>query len=341
MMEKYHKNLLLGVVIVVSVIAGLFWSEATNDDQPGGYGKVKIAASLTLSPSPIWIAKDKGFFEEVGLDVEVVKYLTGKATTEAMLRGETDLSASAEFLITKMSFSNKDLRILGTTAFVHQIKLLGIKEKGIASIADLRGKRIGVRLGTNGEYFLNRLLALHSIKASEVELINVKPPKMIEALSNDSVDAVLIWPPFVQHLQTEFGDRLVSFDGQPHQDYYYVLVGTENWIANNKKQAEQVLMALKKAERWITSNPESAEIYFSEKFNIEKQKVADALSGYRFSISLPQSLLTAIENIGSWIDKSKLSEGNYMNNSLNLVEMSPLLRVDESSVTMIKVDNIK
>lgn len=326
---------LLALVVIIGIAVYLYDFQVSKKDSDP-VGKVSIAASLTLSPAPIWIAHDKGFFKQVGLDATVRQYSSGKTTTEAMLKGEIDLSSSAEFLAVKKSFNHKELRILSTTAFVHQIKLLGLKERGIEKLSDIKGKRIGVRLGTNGEYFLARLLTLNGMQRKDIKWVNMPPQNKADALAQGEVDGVITWPPFVQQIETRLGDRLVSFDGQPGQDYYYLLLTRKDWIEANPLIAQRVMLAMKKAELWIKENPQQAKEYMASKFNVDVQKMEQVLAVYRYSISLPQTLLTAMEAENRWLLSLGNTRGQPVTNFLDLIVSAPLQKASPTDVTIIR-----
>ncbi len=329
-----YKSLFL--IVAVVVLGSLVLIYSNTDKDVAVVGSVSIAASKTVSPSTIWIAHDKGFFRELGVDASIKPYSSGKTTTEAMLRKEADLSASAEFLAARMSYKHKELRILGTLAFVHQIQLLGLKERGIESVGDLNSKRIGVKKGTNGEYFLKRLLTLNAVDLNEVQLVDLKPQEMQDALIEKSVDAVLVWPPFVQQIKQHFGDQLMAFDGQPGQDYYYLLLGREDWIASNPVLVERVIQALVKAEKWMQDNPREAAAYLADLMGISIEDMQKILSEYRFSVSLPQSLVIAMESEYNWLEEEKLADKEQRPALLDLIVSAPLKKVDPTQVNILQ-----
>lgn len=327
------------IIIIIALAAALasvaLWVRPSPDGPLDHVGSVSIAASLTISPVSIWIAQDKGFFQRAGLTAEVKKYSSGKTTTEGMLKGEADLSASAEFLAMRKSFKHKELRILAAISFVHQIKFIGLKERGIATPADLKGKKVGVRLGTNGEYFLARLLTLNGMQRDDIVWVNLKPQAMSDALAEGRVDGVLIWPPFVQKIITRLGDRAIVFDGQPGQDYYYLLLTREEWLAAHPLIADRVVLALKWASDWIAEHPREALTYITEKFNVDSDRMAEALTEYRFTASLPQALLTALEAETRWLVEQGTVSGERVENYLDLINPTPLRKAAPSEVTII------
>ena len=322
-------------VLVLALAAGYFWRRLSADLPLEPAGRVILAASLTLSPTPLWIAQDQGLFARAGLDARVSDCATGKSCTEAMLRGEADLSAAAEFLAIRQAMESRELRILGTTAFVHTIKLQALRERGIATLADLRGKRVGVKLGTNGEYFLARLLTLNGLRRDDITWVDLKPQEMQEAMAEGRLDAVLVWPPFTGKIRNRFSDRLIEFDGQPGQDYYYLVLGRQEWLAANPRVAERVMLALKWAEEWMTAHPEETETHMSARLGLPLAALSEDLRNTRFAIRLPQTLLTALEAEQAWLLEQG-AQGTAVANTLDRIAFRPLAAVAPESVTMLR-----
>ncbi|ABK42787.1 extracellular solute-binding protein, family 3 [Magnetococcus marinus MC-1] len=328
-----ERRLLRVALVLVAVVTGSVYY--TYHKTPGALdpvGTLSIAASKTLSPTLVWLAHDKGFFQKAGLEVTLIPAATGKVAGESLLNGQADLAAATEFLALRMVNTQADLRVLGTLAFVHQMKLIALKEKGIRSAVDLKGKKIGVRLGTNGEYFLERLLALNGLDQQAIQRVDLKPQEMAARLAQGEVDGVMIWPPLVQQIEGQLGDRVVSFDGQPEQDYYYVLMGLESWLQKNPLKAERVMLALTQAEAWFKANPQEGVAYMAGLFALPPALLEKALADYHLAVTLPQSLLTMLEAEARWLSSVGLSR--RMDNYLQIMSPGPLKKVAPSMVTI-------
>ena len=60
---------------------------------------------------------------------------------------------------------------------------------------DLKGKRIGVLVGTSYEFYIIEVLKLGGLKPTDVTLVNLSPEEVIAALKNDQIDAAYTWEP--------------------------------------------------------------------------------------------------------------------------------------------------
>lgn len=334
------RTILIGLAVAVVLVAGGLWQRHAADGPLDQAGAVRLAAPLAVAAAPIWIAQDRGYFAKAGLESTVSKCSAGKDCVDAMYRGEADLATATEFVVARLSFTQKDLRIVGTTAFSHDMQLLANKTRGIASIADLKGKRVGVGLGTSGEYFLSRLLTRNGIDHDAITWVDLKPQEMDPAASAGDVDAVLTWTPFANKVKGALGERVLEFDGQPGEDYYFLVLGQQAWLTAQPKVAERVMLALIWATEWMSTHPEEAKTYMVSKFGVPLPDIGPLMEKIRFSIDLPQALLSALEAEGHWLEK-KGSKGTPVANSLDLIVASPLQAAAPESVTIIRGSSAK
>src|ERR1051325_6425325 len=105
------------------------------------------------SMAPMWIAKEAGFFKKHGLDVKLVFMSAGPVGTASVLGSETDVGIIGGFAPLRAIVGGaKGLVIIGQSKNRITSKIVGKKE--IASVQELRGKRLGIdRIGSNPDMF--------------------------------------------------------------------------------------------------------------------------------------------------------------------------------------------
>ena len=157
-----------------------------------------VPLKLGYSDWPGWvaweIAKEKGFFEKNGVAVELV-WMDYVASMEAFAAGALDA----------VSMTNGDALVSGATAKKPSTAILVndysngndmvVAGPGLATMRDLRGKKIGVEVG-----FVDHLLLLHALESagvapSDVEFVNVPTNELPQALAAGGVDAISAWQP--------------------------------------------------------------------------------------------------------------------------------------------------
>jgi NitT/TauT family transport system substrate-binding protein len=225
-------RILAAGIAVSLLVGGLYW---LTRDEPEKYSgpveKITVAAAEYLTGALVYIAEDQGIFEENGLEMTIKSYGSGKACADALIDGEADISTSADFVFVSNSFEYTDLRVFGTVATKQVKELVARKDRGITAINDLVGKKIGVTKKSGAEFQLGVFLTFNGISQEDVELVDLRPPEMLGAISNGDVDAVFIWDPYLYYIKKELGENATSWHGG--EDFYFVLLAKEDWLEKN------------------------------------------------------------------------------------------------------------
>lgn len=160
-----------------------------------GVGGVALMVYL-----PTALAKAKGFFEEEGLEVEILDIKGGGAqAASALIGGSVDFSANAIDHAIKAKVQKKDLVAVHSHVRLAMMALVvGDKHKGeIKSIADLKGRPVGVTSpGSQTHMVLGYLLAKNGVKPDDVKVIGAGGNTMPLAIEKDSVHAGMMLDPF-------------------------------------------------------------------------------------------------------------------------------------------------
>jgi NitT/TauT family transport system substrate-binding protein len=153
--------------------------------------------SIAYSDWPGWVAWEvalqKGWFKEAGVEVDF-KWFDYVPSMEAFAAGKVDA----------VCMTNGDALVTGATGGKSVTIIINdysdgndmiVAKPGITSIAQLKGKTVGVEVG-----FVDHLLLLHALKSvnlkeSDVKLKNVKTDETPQALKSGEVDAIGAWQP--------------------------------------------------------------------------------------------------------------------------------------------------
>ncbi len=163
----------------------------------------------------VFIAHAKGYFAHAGLNVTLQPYTTGKDALDAALEGRTELATVADIPIMFAVMKGHPMSIVATIFTEEKDPgVIGRKDKGILTPADLNGKRIGVTLGTSAHFMLDALLIRQKLSTDDVTLHDLQPQELVEALLQGDVDAVATWGPYLGALRTQLGANGTIFDSE-------------------------------------------------------------------------------------------------------------------------------
>ena len=323
-------------VIAVGIIAYYCFSRGGSEKYTGPIEKITLAGYLGSEGLLPFIAEERGFFADNSLDVTIKEYEAGKLAADALLAGEADICSCADFVLVSHSFGNQDLRSLGTISMANSCELVARKDHGIETTADLRGKKLGVTRRSAGEFFLGTFLLFHDLSLQDVEIVDLKPSQIVEALANGEIDAGLSWQPNVHDMRSRLGQNAVSWPGQSGQDYFFVLVTQKEWLERNPSAAERLLRALIQAEEFVRSNDAEAQRFAQDRFQYESTYMESAWPCYRFTVVLPQTLIVVMEDQARWRIENKLTDATEVPNYLNYIHLDALEEAKPEAITIIR-----
>src|SRR5262245_59279043 len=131
-------------VLVLFGMAFVVCITSSNESRGQTQTLTSFYTAPVVSMAPIWIAKEVGFFKKHGLDVKLVFIASGPLGTTAILSGEVDVGIIGGFAPTRaIAGGAKNLVMIGQSKNSQTGAIVGKKE--IASVQDLKGKRLGIR----------------------------------------------------------------------------------------------------------------------------------------------------------------------------------------------------
>lgn len=156
---------------------------------------VRIALSTpTPHMAPLWVGKDKKFFEKYGLDVQLILVNSGSLVAQMFAAGELQMSANAPASLVSLAASGEKLSFFLGLSNSSPFTL--VTQPNLRKAEDLRGKKLGTaRFG--GSSHISALIALEhlglDLKRDKIALIQtgVDPDRMA-ALENKAIDAAML-----------------------------------------------------------------------------------------------------------------------------------------------------
>jgi len=139
------------------------------------------------------------------------EFLGGPALLEAMGGGSVDFGITGDTPPIFAQAAGVKLTYVGVEPPApHGEALIVLKDSPIHRIADLRGKRVALNRGSNVHNLLVRVLAEAGMTPADVQTVFLKPSDARPAFENGSVDAWVIWDPYLAAAETALPTRLIA-----------------------------------------------------------------------------------------------------------------------------------
>lgn len=326
------------LVLAAAALLAVGWARRGPLPAPGPLRPLTIAANTFYAGScPILAAYENGYFNAEGLSVTIQPHTSGKAALDAVLEGKASLGVSADIPIMFAGMREQPIAVVATIfASESDYEVVGRKDRGVTTPASLRGKRIGVSLGTSGHFVLDAFLNRQKLSPGDVTAVDLKPEDITPALVRGDIDAAATWEPHIGAMKKALGANAVAFSATGIYDATSSLSGTRDYVENNQETVRQVLRALIQGGRFCQESPEQAREMTGRFMRFTAAELKEPWALYRFGVVLDQSLLLALEDEARWAIKNRLAgDRKKMPNYLNNIHLDGLLAVAPDAVTVI------
>jgi len=216
-------------------------------------GPVNIAYTSTIDYASLFLAKDRGFFKQAGVDPTLTLVGISATLPAALFAGSFQIGATTATAFLQAVDSGLDLVAVGNTTLsehdVPRIGLLTKKNSGINGPRDLVGKKMSVAGIGSGPYVLVRKwLIENKVDIKSVQYIETSYPSMGDALRSGSVDAVLVAEPYKTRIMEAGDAKLLINTNEVNQtgQISTVYIATRAWAASHMAEVRAFQAGLRK-----------------------------------------------------------------------------------------------
>lgn len=148
-----------------------------------------------------------GTFKEEGLDVKLVEFADGPTIIAAMESGTIDIGNIGPGAH-KLPIEGR-AELISFSQLGNADEVIGRTDKGVKTLADLKGKKIASASGTSAETILKLALAEAGLTENDVEIIDMDASAIVTAMISGSIDVAATWSPNTTAIKEELGDKAV------------------------------------------------------------------------------------------------------------------------------------
>jgi ABC-type nitrate/sulfonate/bicarbonate transport system substrate-binding protein len=293
-------GLLLIFLTLILIGSSFFACQARLELVNLGHTEGEVASSL-------FIADELGLFAANGLNVALHSYPNGLASYNAMLQGKEDISVPSEYVIVDGVLRHDKVHAISIIVKTDFVSIIGMKDHGVGNVSDLAGKRIGLMRGTIADYYLGRFLELHGVNINSVTLVNlVSPTQGVDDVLNGALDAVVITSPYTDSIRNSLNANAIEWSVQGNQLHNGILTAKDEWLYQHSDPIVRLLKGVDQADKYIIEHPHEAKAIIQTRLNLNSDEVDKIWLRNSFSLSLDQSLITAMQDEAQWIIKNGL-----------------------------------
>ncbi len=315
------KKIIIPIIIIITLaVTGFIWLRFGNSltKKLAWHSTITMRVPTTNWPGVYWmtIADAKGWFKEAGLNVTTVdvnsNYIQSLQDT---VDGKLDTNS-----FTLFDLVNFNAKGAGLVMVIDADDSFGsdalVAKKEINSVADLKGKTIGVAKGFYSEYVLEVVLNQAGVPVDSVKIVDVQDEKSPEAFASGSFDAIETYQPYVDGV-VKNGGHIIWYSSEvpgliPSGDAF-----KQSFIDAHPKEMAAFVGVWNKTTGFIKSNPDDAFDIIAARYNSTRADIAafaqtdkilnleDNLTAFSYGLGL-ESLHGGVNRINVYLINHKM-----------------------------------
>ncbi|MFL0809759.1 MAG: ABC transporter substrate-binding protein [Agarilytica sp.] len=259
-------------LLLLSFIGLISCSEAPK--QP-----IKLGFNAWPGYEFLYLAEQKGFFEQVGANIELVQLSSLSDGQRAYVSGRIDgIASTLVEVVQATQLSDRPLKVVLMADYSNGGDVI-VANKMIAGMPDLRGKRVGVELGALGLVFLQKALAKYEMTVDDVEAVNVEQSEGEHALLSGDIAAFVSYPPAsLKILRGDNVHQIFSSAEIPYEIIDVVSVDAAK-LEDDAEFVGKLHKVWQMALEYAAKNPEESNALMAERQGVSATEFKESLSG--------------------------------------------------------------
>jgi NitT/TauT family transport system substrate-binding protein len=239
MFRKQHKYLpMAAAATVLALSAGAFAAEPAKITFQLNYPAAGYNAGYEM-------AVDKGFYKDVGLDVDIEPGNGSQITAQLVAAGKVDVAFADAAPVMKLISQGAKMKVLATILQGNPNQVTALKKTGLKSVADMKGRSVALPNGGSQVAMFPLVLAAAGLKESDIKIVNMPPDSMVPALLQGTVDVILgsvdAYGPQLKSMNVETDNFLFIDSGAPTVSTS--IIASDAFLAAHPDQAKAFVAA--------------------------------------------------------------------------------------------------
>ncbi len=304
---------IISLMLAVLIVGGGFAYGETPEKK-----QITVAAQWKIGPSTAYwvIAKEKGFYDNLGFDVNIVGLTGSQKNIAGLQAGQIDLASPAAFVLAKARAQGFKAKMIMCYVPKPQLGVIYHTNKGIKSPMDLEGKTLGSVPGS-GEFLLFPAFAKkNGISIDKIKIEQVSYGVLHGMFFEGKLDGIITFMPYLPRFQSD-GHKVAGYHYDDYGIYFNGVTATEKFLKENPVTVRRFIHATQKAFDWIYEHPkESVDIFFKAEPATKGDDPKADYEEFRLVMSTQYDETSRIKGVGwmtdsKWKQTLKFTEENF------------------------------
>src|SRR5258706_13071884 len=289
-MQIMHNSMRQPIILTLVLLSAWLSSGSISAQE-----KIKFPVGVgtkTVGTNMFWLAAKKGFFDDVGLDVQPILLRGTPITVQALVSESLYLALGSADAVITAAANGADL--VGVGGVVNGLTQTIVAGKSYKSFKDLRGATVGVQALTSGAAnVLQRIFKQNGLDyPADYKLLAVGGGSFnLAALISGQLGATYLVVPLDYTAEQQGFNVLGNFRDYFHNYQLSLLTVKRSWAEKNRALLVRYLKATLRAHRWLYGNKAAAIDYLATEIPLNTalaKRGWECFPSHRFSPPKPQ-----------------------------------------------------
>jgi NitT/TauT family transport system substrate-binding protein len=308
-------------LVLIFVLAACGKEEASNSSNSGKSSEpLRVTMPTWTGYGPLFLAKEKGFFEKNGVDVELSIIEGLGERKQALAGGKIDGMATALDVQVSLAASNIPLQVVWLLDDSYGGDGILVKNE-IKDIQDLKGKKVAFEVGSTSHMLALTALKQGGLTEKDVEVVPMSAGDAGAAFTAGKVDAAVTWEPWLTKGAEANGKVLLTTKDLPG-----IIVDTvsfkEDVIKNRPEDVKAFVKAMAEAMDYWKENKKEANEIMAKGLKIDVKEFEATETGLKFFTKEDNEKLFGTESEKGTIYQSAENAIKFYKEQ-NLIEKEP------------------
>lgn len=271
-------NVRVWITIVCLVLCGQSFFGCVRQPEETKLEKVNIAFQKWVGYGPFYLAQEKGFLKDEGIELVFIDEKLDSARRDAFKQGMLDCEAGTiDLLVSKRA---QDTPIVAVLEIDHSAGSDGIvATKDIKKVEDLAGKKVAFARDDVGETFLSYLFYKKGLPFDDVIIVSKRPEDVAQAFLNREADAAVTWEPHLSEAAQRPDSHILVTSKDEPEIIIDVLNVREDFVKNNPEAVKKLMRGWFKAVKYYKEHPVEASGIIAKHYDITPEEYRKAVEG--------------------------------------------------------------
>jgi NitT/TauT family transport system substrate-binding protein len=218
----------------------------------------KVGFNAWIGSIAFFVAQQKGFFKEEGLDVQPKSFSSPGDPLKPLLSGDLDAALStADCVLTVVDKAPGQLKIVyltDTSAGADAI----LAKKDIKTLKDMKGRKVAATLGQCNQLLLDKALEKAGLTEKDINLVNMNPDDAGAAFAAGQLDVAVTWEPWITKVSGEKAGHVIFSSKDTPNLILDVLAVSTKGVAKKPAETRAFLKALNRGYDFVQAHRDEA-----------------------------------------------------------------------------------